>query len=459
MILSVLLILLAIIASFFVDPQTMTFMLAIYLIGFLVIRLLNSKERKDLYKIYNILFFAGAAYMLACYVYMIYHNYEYLLVFDSYNAFIPKTQEYLEYASYFKALKEVWSEYNFFDRFQPGYFTYALFFAFIGKPFNLNILVEQQITVVLLYSFVGVMLFKLFRRFSFNQRKSYKYTIIISLISVVFYYSFFVLRDIHVMLLYLLAIYYSSNPQFSFYNVIKIGIVMLVTMTFRVESGVFLIVLIPVYLLLSLQNKRQRVYVIISSLVLLVALSFFVTIYYDSISSVFEANQEHYVEGVSEGGGMIARFQKVPVIGDFASIMYNASQPIPSWAGFLIPKKELIYGKEIYNIMKFPRVYNSFFNWFVIIYVFFWLTSSKIRTKVKGSIPKPLQYQLWFGLIFLYMQSAVIAQRRLLAYYCVFYIFFFIIYNSISARDKKQITITAIFSFIALQVVGVIYLM
>lgn len=449
--------LISIIGIFVVDLQTMIFMIAVYLFGFGLLRLFDTKERIQTLKIYSILFFIGALFIILCYSYMVYHKYEYLLVLDSYNAYIPKTEAYLENGSYFQALKEVWLKYTFLDRFQSGYFTYALLFAYLGKPFNLNFFVEQQISVLFIYPFVGILLYKLFILNGFDFKKSYKYSLLICVFSVVFFYSTLVLRDLHILFLYLLAIYFSFNKEFSFYNLMKIILVAFICMTFRVESGLFLLVLIPTYLLLTLHNKKQRNFLIYISLFILIGLISFSIAYYNQISSLFEANQENYVEGITEGSGVISSLQRVPIAGDLASIIYNGVQPLPFWSHNFWDGKNLL-GGEVYNIMNFPKSISSLFNWFVIVYILFWLFSKGLRRKTKGYISKPLQYQLWIGLVFLYMQSAVIAQRRLMAYYCMFYILFFIIYNHIGAKDKKQITITAIFSFIALQIIGLIYL-
>jgi hypothetical protein len=57
-----------------------------------------------------------------------------------------------------------------------------------------------------------------------------------------------------------------------------------------------------------------------------------------------------------------------------------------------------------------------------------------------------------------YIQSAVDEQRRIIGCHCLFFILLYIKHKNIGAKDKKQITITAIFSFIALQIIGLIYL-
>ena len=87
---------------------------------------------------------------------------------------------------------------------------------------------------------------------------------------------------------------------------------------------------------------------------------------------VFEANAEVYTEGIERGEGMIALVQRIPILGDFLSIIYNASQPIPVWSR-LDPLKNLQYGGHASNLMNFPKISAAFLNVMTYIYVFSWL--------------------------------------------------------------------------------------
>src|SRR5690606_15202218 len=121
------------------------------------------------------------------------------------------------------------------------------------------------------------------------------------------------------------------------------------------------------------------------------------------------------------GSGIIGTFQKIPIIGDFASIIYTALLPIPFWSRFTTSPSNPL-GKETYNIMNFPLSISSLFHMIVIMVVLAWVFSKKIRNKTNGYISKVLQYHLWIGIIMLYLQSAVTESRRVMAYYCIFYI-------------------------------------
>jgi len=387
---------------------------------------------------------------------MRYKGYDYLLAPDIPYAFLPTTLQYMENTNFYSALLDIWSEYDFLMRKESGYFTYTTLFGFLGNYFRANFYVVQQIATLFIYPFLGVFLFKILIKNNFNLQKAFKYAIIINTCTIILFYSSQALRDIHIALLYLIAIYLTFNESFSILNIAKILLLILITTTFRVESGMFLLVLIPAYLLITLHNKKQRSLVIIISLFTLIVLMYFIVLYYNKMLSVFEANQEAYFEGITEGSGVISTLQKVPIVGDFASIIYNALLPMPFWINNYWDGENPL-GGEVYNIMNFPKSISAFFNCLVIVYIFFWIFSKELKKKTKRYISKPLQYQLWIGIVFLYMQSAVIDKRRLIAYYCMFYIFFFIIYNRIGAEYKNQITLTAIFVFISLQIFSLFY--
>lgn len=291
---------------------------------------------------------------------------------------------------------------------------------------------------------------------NFDNIKSYKYTVIISLFSIIFFYSSLILRDIHILLLYLIGIYLTFKKDFSLVTLIKIIVIIYINTLFRIETGLFLVVLIPAYLLLSLKNSKYKTLVFAFSALMLFVLFVISVSYINQIQALFANNQEAYVEGITEGSGIIATFQRIPIIGDFISIIYNAVQPLPFWARLEYSGKGSL-GPEVYNIMNYPQSFAALFNWVVIVYIFSWLFIKDIRKRTIGFISKPLKYQLWIGLIFFFVQSAVVSQRRLMAYYVIYYIFFFIILNRVDKVNRRYINAVAIFSFGLLQLVGLVY--
>lgn len=438
-----------------VDGSSLMFLVFIYLIGISICYVFGGKEKKSIIKIFHAVFTIGSIYMLMTFLFMSENNYPSLLSYDAGSYFIPTTKQYMAEGSYWLTLSNIWEKYNFFNRFQSGYFTYATFFGYMSNSFGANFYLGQQISVLILFSFVGVIIYNLFKINSFSNEKAFKFTLITCTFSILFFYSSQILRDTHILLLYLIGIYLTFKKDFSILNLLKIFIIIYLCTTFRLESGLFMVILIPIYLLLSMQRSRMKFVVVGISIIVGIAAVYISVRFLQDISSVVEANQEAY--GDDKGSGIIGTFQEIPLAGDLASIFYNAVQPVPLWSRFSITSGS-INDKAVYNIMNFPRSFASFFNWMVSIYVLAWLFSKDIREKTKIYISKPLVYQLWIGLIFLLLQSAVISQRRLMPYYVIFYILFFIIYNSTPHKIKTYINFLVFFGFLMLQIVGIMIL-
>lgn len=394
--------------------------------------------------------------MIACYIFMTINNYEYLLSFDTINYFHPRVKEYLDVGNYIEALNKIWGEYSFFQTFQYGYFSYATLFAYIADAFGADFYIGQNLSVLFLYPFVGILIYKLIIVNGIAEVKAYRYAQIISFASIVFTYCFQSMRDLHILLIYLAGIYCTFQKEFSIKRIIIIIVLCLLCCTFRIESGLFLFTLIPIYMLLSLkQSRNKRIVLLVSTGIAICGLVILFPLLND-VSQLAEANYNYYSANIDQGDGVIGFLQRIPIAGDFASIIYTALQPIPSWSLLWISNPGMKYGGEAYNIMNFPRIISAFFNCIVIVYLLTWVCSKKLRRRIIMYVPKPLIYNLWMGIIFLYIQSAVVAQRRLMAYYCLFYVLFFIIYTNISANDRKQLTLVSVMAFIGLQFIGLI---
>lgn len=437
-----------------VDFPTMLILLAAYLVGVLITRSINTSQKKTI-SVYSILFLTGAIYMIACFLFMTDKGFIYLFAPDIYGTFFPMNEYYLSQGNYLQIVAHIWDEYQFFDRKFVGYYTYSALWGVLARGLDANLFVTLQISVLFLYSFIGVVIFKLLLKCNFKTIAAFKYTLIISLCSILFFYSSIFLRDIHIALLYLLAIYLTFNTKFSLITLLKIVVIIFLTCVFRIESGLFLIVTIPVYLLLSLQNSRYKIVVISFSIVVVAITGLYMLNNRYTIEAIVASNRESYIES-EKGDGVIGTLQSIPIFGDFASIVYNALQPIPFWSRLeAAPNSK--YGEPVDNIMNFPHSIAAFFNWFVIVYLFAWLLVKGIRKKTKAYISKPLTYQLWTGLAFFFLQSAVISQRRLIPYYVIYYILFFIIFERTQKEEKKYINAIALAGFALLQLVGVVY--
>ena len=175
----------------------------------------------------------------------------------------------------------------------------------------------------------------------------------------------------------------------------------------------------------------------------------------EEVESVYERNAENYIE-TDKGEGVIGNLSSIPVAGDLFAIIYNFVLPLPFWSGWSPKIRE--FRAEAYNIMKFPQSISAMFHWIVLFHIFIWLVFKDVRKRTYEYFSKPLVYNLFVGLIFFYLQATVIAQRRLMGYYVMFYILFFIVYRVLTLKEKKQFMFLTVLSFIFLQIFGVYYL-
>jgi hypothetical protein len=439
-----------------VDFATVFFATITFFLGILLLFLTNKKNSfiKNIINIYQIIFATGFAYICICYLFMISNGYDYLLAQDIYGYFMPKTIEFLAHESITTAMAENWSGFNFFSRYHSGFFGYLIPFAYLSDFLSANLYVSMQFTTLLIASLSAAIVFKLLLVNNFETKRAFKYTIIICLFSVLFFYSTQLIRDIHVMFLYLLGIYLTFENKFSLSHLAKILLVILISCTLRIETGLFQFILVPIYLLLSMQQSRKKIAAMLVSVVFAIGGFFALIAYSSQVVSLLSDNSEIYLES-DKGSGVVGNLQKIPVAGKVLSIVYNAVQPLPFWSKY---KAGLSDNRpEMYNIMTFPLSFASLFNWITLFYIFAFLLSGKIRRKVSTYISKPLLYQLYIGFVFLYIQSAVIAQRRLMAYYVVYYILFYIIFTTVTKQTRQHLAFGAISSYSALQLFALFY--
>jgi len=445
--------LMSIFFMFFIDIWTILFSFLVYILGFLLI-LFFDKKKYNL-KIYQVVYGVGSIYIYICFLYMSSNNYSYLLAWDIENYFLPQVEYFLEFNNIFVAQKENWKEFNLLSRYQSGYFSYLIPFAYLSEYLGSNLYISMQFSTLLMASFSSIVINKIMLVNNIGKNYAYKYTLIISLFSVVFFYSTQLLRDIQVMFFYLLAIYYTFKLDFSFLNLLKIIIIVFISCTLRIETGLFLAITIPIYLYLTIEKTKKRDIAILASILVFLLFVLFIGMKFTEITHILQKNSDYYLES-DKGSGVIGALQNIPIIGSILAIVYNAIQPFPFW---LKLSDSYDFDKpEMYNIMVFPLSIASFFNFLVLFFILFFIFNVKIRKNIFPLIKKPLILNIYAGFLYLYIQSSVIDQRRLMAYYVVFYILFYIIWMNIMKNDRVRLFLCALFTYIILQLFAFVWM-
>lgn len=431
-------------------PTTIVLLIAYSSGLFLSSYAINKNFRLYAVKVYNLLFVIGGIYLISCRLFMVAKGYAFLFASDTPGYFLPLTKAFIG-DSFIESMASIWGNYELLGYFKPGYFTYTVLFGYINQWVGGELYVSLMISTLLVYSMSGVVFFRLLTLNNFSNDKSAKYAVIVFCCSIIFFYSSQILRDIHILLIYLLVILYTFKP-ISFANIVRMILLTVICATFRIESALFLVMVLLSYTYVSSRQKnKSRSAVVLLILVLLIAGIYF----FNDFRAIYDENRANYVDDISTGSGVIALLQRIPIIGDILSVIYNFLQPMPCWARMAPPVGTDMY--EEYNIMGFPRVFASFFNCTVLMTTCVWLFGKR-RKAVWKDLSMPLKMHICLGIIFLLLQSAVIDQRRLMAYYCVFFILFFSILKTYTRRSRQNIILGALGAYSIIQIITFTYL-
>ncbi len=421
------------------------------MIGAIFLLAFREEKRFLLLKIYLLLFSIAVGYALICREYMIVHDYKWLLSYDTINYFIPQMERYIKMGNnnYINTLLEIFDEWDLLKEKQYFYFAYSSVWGVAAKSIGADLYFSIQLSSILIYSYCGVILYGIIKLVGFDNQESYRYAVLICLFSIVFSYSSQILRDVHVLLTYLLGIYITIKNRLSIQAIILLFLLIIITFGLRVESGIFMCLFVPLLFYSNVSESNNSLRVVLITLIFGIIILYIVSIQYNSLYNIYLDQYDNYVAPVTAGSGVIGSLQRIPVMGDILSIFYNAIQPWPFWILFS-PESMSKYGGEAYNLMNLPRIFSSFLNYSSIVFIIYWLFFVKEHLLMSISF----RLQLLLGFAFFYIQSAVIAQRRLMAYYCLYYIYVFMINNAISNKEKKNLWSFILLSFIILQIGG-----
>lgn len=399
------------------------------------LRAFTHKKDTAVSSVYAISFAANTLYAVLCYAYMQGHGYSYLLAFDTDNVIMPTLNGFLSSGQgFWGTIGEIWSQYDLFDRFQVGYYTYLFTWGYFTN--SLGIGIDNYFAIQMAHyafaSFIAPLLYKILVMNNVSYKKAVSYSLTIAFCSIMFFYSSTIIRD-GIITTLMLYIYYVMMHEPKMLNYLKIFLAVYLISALRIESGMFAVVYLPFYYYIWMGHKgRGNSYLLAFLIVAVVVLAFAVNNYSRAVQ-VYNFNYDTYVEGVDEGSGVIGLLQRIPVLGNLLSIVYIAMLPMPCWSKMFVSAS--LSRPECYNVMCFPIAIAVFFNTYIIVYLILYALSGKRQEKKRS---RPLMILLIPGLALLYLQSAVVAQRRVMAAYAVFYLIWAMIHEKSSKKFNHE---------------------
>ncbi len=221
-------------------------------------------------------------------------------------------------------------------------------------------------------------------------------------------------------------------------------------MFLRLESGLFAFLFIPLYIVYIFKqaSKNLKIFYIFSSFLVFYVLYVILRNNFEILFFAYENNQNNYIVGVGSGSGIIASLQNLPpIIGDILSVIYTSIQPIPFWSKLYTSKAYSI--PECYNIMAFPTAVAGFFNFASVFYIVRAIIIKHININLAH------KFLLSISLLFLFLQSAVVSQRRVLFGYVILYLMASLSYVYTNKKNRFQFNTFIVFSYILLNLFGV----
>lgn len=422
---------------------------ALYFLGVVILRIFKQDENG--LKIFFITYGSSLLYALALFIYMQYNNYEFLQSYDGHNVYLPYTLELLNSGSLFELIQTIYStsKYSFVGAILIPFVYIGKLSTFLGGDLYLPI----QFVIMLFSSLASVVVYNILTLKGISSKKALKYTLIYSLISVQFIMSTYIVRDMPITLFFYLLIFLSFKP-FSTKRIFIMLIIIAAIMSIRLSSGIFASIYIILVLFFSSKDNREsnkimRTVFFISSMILLYVFS-------NTIITTINTKSHQYEMLANEdqgGNSTLEKFNILPEgLSHLAKATYNQFMPIPSWRSMI----KTSYRPESYNVMNFPNVINTFYNyiiWFIILI-------SLLMKRLRGILYKNkiLFFHFIIAVLFLMLQSSTMGHRRMMGVYPIFFLIALLFYRYYNIKDKRVILGGAVIFFLSIQVIGAFYI-
>ena len=282
--------------------------------------------------------------------------------------------------------------------------------------------------------------------FHTSREEALKYTLLFAFFSPLVFYSPWILRDIHICLLYAIGIYL-MHTRFTIKRLLLFVPIIVATLEFRLEMGLFCLIM-PIYYIYFRGKNHKNYKLIFGSLIFIgigvlgLLLNFLINSLSAAISS-FVGYSSYTDETLGDGLG--AMMFKLPMgIRHIAIVVFSQIRPFPAWGNLLIAKTVYEY------VISFVELLGAVFWSYIFFFISFSFTSKVVRKKLS----QENIVILIIALIFILGNSSEMNIRRILCIYPLI----FIIYINVRQMLPKRKRISYSNSSIALySVLSVIY--
>ena len=386
----------------------------------------NSKEKNDLFGIYFGVFTVYTIYILIAHAgYLENGNF---FIYPDQGYFYPNIDALSSLPSISSIFKETIIDRVHID--YEGFFFFQGTIAYIAENyFSGNSVLLQSAHIAFYGILINLFVYKILTKYV-PRKIAIKYTMIFAFFTPLFYYSPWILRDVPIAFFYAVAVYF-THTKFRLVVFIYYSMLVLITMEFRVEHGLFLLVFPFLYIYI---NKASNV---VSSklwpFILVLSIAVFIGVFYIFIEEFTNSMEtlrkydDYTIESLNDGFG--AQLYKLPNgVRQLLVSLNSQVTPLPPWAGISLERSTLIV------ITSLVQMINTIYWSYIFIFSVYALFSRFVRGKLSQS--------LWIFLIvfilFLLFNSANMNVRRILGVYPILFILYVILNTTILSAEKRK---------------------
>ena len=435
---------LGLLAYFITDSLSVSLVFfTLYILGTIITILL--KLNKEAIKIFQITYYGSFIYALLCYCYMYINGYSFLQAWDGYSVYIPYTAELLHSNSIIELINDIYSspKYSFVG-------SILVLFVYVGKLSSYidgELYVTIQNSLILVASLTSVIIYKIF--VLHNIKNAYRWTLLYSFLSIHFYLSTFIVRDMPIAFFLILIIYLSFKKN-STNKIVLMLLCALLIGSIRVASGIFALSFI--FITLIFKNERNNSITTFIMFIIFLLGVFQAFNYSGNVQEIFDRKIEAYnmKESASESGqSVVAKFNILPLgIRHLSKALYNQLMPIPSW-------RHMMYSStlpESYNIMNFPTMIATWFRYCMLGFIISGINNKFVRNRIFSN--RMLFYNFITGILFLAIQSNSMGHRRMFGVYPIFFLISLLINELYDEKRRKQVMLNSTLFFLVFQIIG-----
>ncbi|GAA0881349.1 hypothetical protein GCM10009119_43190 [Algoriphagus jejuensis] len=429
--------LIAIIALFSASSGVLFFLTTTYFVGIITAIFLSDRDQADKT---NLLFLFDLAFLV--------YN---LFVFVAYYSFIEADNSFFKYSDQYvfyeiaeqlgrnSSLKQIYHDcfvYRLHIEQEGAYFLFGTIAYLSNNFFDGNSILIQSISVSFFAILINLFVYKIISHHT-TKFIALRYAVLYLVFSHILAYSPWLLRDVHIALLFAIAIYI-LHLEFSYISLVLLLCLNLFTFEFRFEHGL-VFTFFPLFYIVnnSIQSKYKEIYVSILILFLLVVgINYYSLIIsnFSKVSNSLDNYTEFTEESVSSSDGLGAIIYRLPSgVSHIARVVFSQISPFPPWVEI---QKSTTLSQSIIGLV--TGISSLFWSFVFFINVKYFRYSRYMSSHTK--------YLLIFAVVFLFLNSSNISERRIMAIYPLLYVFFIFV----TSRLSKDHISTNIFQFFRL---------